>query len=296
LASPGAEGHYWRLAGETRGLVQDSNRTPVRQAVPVACPANERDFQAMAFARGGLAWYVAWVMRPSFGTRPRPRPRSGPRRRPAAIGALSAALLIVSCGTDRIDLLPPIQAEGGSGYTGSSSIPSAGDGGDDDDDPRGSGGALTNGGGANSGGGGSGGGCVGEACGGFMFGGAGHCDPEHEPCSGCRHDDDCRPGDQCSPLFGGVCVECLTPDDCDPGYACEQATGQCVVACEDLSDCDGQLCDTTQGLCVECLDHADCKDSERNYCDWVRRCVECMEDWQCGSGRHCNIARGYCED
>lgn len=281
--------------------MQDSNRTAFRQAVTTT-PGNERDFQALAFARENRAWYVARVMPPSVGLRL------------AAIGAVSGAL-IVSCGTDRIDLLPPIQAQGGSGQAGSSSVSSAGEGGHD---PSGSAGAPTsNSGGAN--GGGSGGGCAGEACGGFTFGGAGHCDPEHEQCSGCWRDEHCPEGKYCAPFFGGVCVECVENEDCDAGYACEQASGECMVACEDSDDCSGKRCDTELGLCVECLDDFDCDGTARGYCDWTRRrcvecvmnahcaegggrvcvnggwCAECYDDSHCGSGRHCN-PNGYCED
>jgi len=108
--------------------------------------------------------------------------------------------------------------------------------------------------------------------------------------AGCQSDDDC-PGGRCNPNTF-TCVECLTSQDCDEGEACSKWECIPLVQCEKAEDCaEGLVCDLEQGVCVECVEDADCEAGvcEENVCK-----LPC--DLGCPDGMVCDDLTGFCVD
>lgn len=121
---------------------------------------------------------------------------------------------------------------------------------------------------------------------GDCFGAVPHCDTAQERCVACATDDDC-PGELfCEPITG-ECRDCVTDDHC-PSPArpiCDPASRQCTATCVDNGDCptgDGPgFCDTTDGVCYDCLPTAGCLFCEQN----THSCVGCLTDDDCPANR-----------
>jgi hypothetical protein len=95
-----------------------------------------------------------------------------------------------------------------------------------------------------------------------------------------------------------VCVQCSGDAGCGDHKknACNQSTHSCELPCLTDSDCDApDVCDTTQGVCADCLTdtHGSCSGTSEPYCiDEV--CVECRTSADCESQQLCWAAEGNC--
>jgi Cys-rich repeat protein len=108
----------------------------------------------------------------------------------------------------------------------------------------------------------------------------------------------CPAGETC---VDGTCeagAECLADSDCLVGEVCEN--GQCVEGCRTDRDCrQGLICDTSggdPGVCVECIDDADC-----TLPGWICGADgfchgECQNDRDCPGNQVCDRNLGYCVD
>ncbi|MCK5801609.1 MAG: hypothetical protein KAI66_02195, partial [Lentisphaeria bacterium] len=115
--------------------------------------------------------------------------------------------------------------------------------------------------------------------------------------AGCISDDDCGWGDHCW-LDEHACVECLNDDHCIMG-ACDLSSHTCTRTCSRDQECQGNdVCDTTAepSICVECYadDTGNC-DGSGLLCDTSNRvCVECLEDTDCAEGESCDPIAQVC--
>ena len=113
----------------------------------------------------------------------------------------------------------------------------------------------------------------------------------------CFKHSDCPGGDPF--CVGGRCVECQSPADCtNQGETCDSVSGKCKPTCTDSTTCaqgDANLCNTTRGVCVRCIQDTDCGGGDP-YCNPTRdRCVECRSKTDCGAGEPiCLPGRGKC--
>lgn len=234
-------------------------------------------------------------------------------RRAGALATISA-LVVLSCGSETIDLLQD-RSGGGAAMSGAGPI-SAGQSGAGSASQAGT---ATNGGGGSAAAGGSGG-CAGASCGGsggFGVGGFFNGCPYGIGCQQCDADNECSDREFCSNKFR-VCVECDELDGCRQGFRCNLSTGRCAVSCEHSGDCDnGKVCDQVLGgcvqcssdeqcendqimstrrcalgQCVECTQASDCDDEQRPHCAPNQlRCVECLFDEQCPFDERCELGR-----
>jgi hypothetical protein len=235
-----------------------------------------------------------------------------PRRRTAGLVAALASIVAVSCGSDMIDLLPPVADTSGGSANGAGAAaqagadvgggPASGGGSSLPEGAAGNAGALSGGGNAGaSGQGGKGGssGCPGAGCnigGNVSFGGGFGfpCEPNtNGTCTPCASDDQCPLSQQCS---HNVCT-CTDDRQCRSGFSCDRLVGRCAPSCQNTFECrDGRICDPTQGACVTCTPGGDqCPsdngDPDAHIC-YFRRCVECVADEDCTQGtRH--LCAGY---
>ncbi|MBN2693044.1 hypothetical protein JXR93_00150 [bacterium] len=129
----------------------------------------------------------------------------------------------------------------------------------------------------------------------------------------CSSHNDCAEGYHCD-LQNGVCVEnsagCTTSDDCEDGEICENQVCIPYNGCSTDSDCieEGKpACNTTSGLCYECLTNEHCADGYRcntslNSCQLeFLECqgVSCSGNGDCvvlNDRPKCNCYEGYREE
>jgi hypothetical protein len=226
-----------------------------------------------------------------------------PRLGHAGLLAALLSLVAVSCGSDVVDLLPPMTGAGNGGGAGEAASAAAGasSGGVRNEAGR----AATSQAGASGAAAGSGGkagnagaaGCSGFGCGnagegpslGGAFGGP-ICNNGTSSCTPCLSDVQCASDQHCSRFLGNLCVQCAEKGQCKPGFTCDRLVGRCGPSCKSTFECnDGRVCDMTQGTCVTCIDNQQCEsdgDPDTRVC-YQRRCVQCQEDADCTQGaRH----------
>jgi hypothetical protein len=109
----------------------------------------------------------------------------------------------------------------------------------------------------------------------------------------CHSDNDCPSPDtpRCD-LARQTCVECVGDSaDCDgrASSVCNRLTEQCAFPCTTNRDCPSDdVCDSRQGVCVECLTDRDCADPGEPLClQEQEKCVECKTDRDCTGGTQC---------
>ena len=135
-----------------------------------------------------------------------------------------------------------------------------------------------------------------------------------DDCKACGVDEDCEQvGDFCS---GGRCfapqgrTTCAQSYQCPTGERCDRTVRLCVpdnggcgfcgsefpeLCCENE-----QICDEQSGQCItlgdeECTPATvvdDCRQGQQ--CDQNGRCVQCINDGDCGPGLECNEGTGFC--
>ena len=220
-----------------------------------------------------------------------------PRLRSAGLAAALVSLVALSCGSDAIDLLPPL---GGSANGGASSTSGAagadaraagnnGNGADGGGPLNQSGGGGVSGspvagsGGATAGGGG----CSGAGCGGFSgFGGStntsgasgtGNCASGMGQCVPCLHNEQCPANLVCAQT--GFCVQCENNRQCGTNEGCDPSVGRCGPTCQSTNDCtDGKVCDPNSRrlrfVHQRPTNARTTSDPDTRVC-FFRRCVEC---------------------
>jgi len=90
----------------------------------------------------------------------------------------------------------------------------------------------------------------------------------------------------------GTCEACDVDGDCPFGQTCD-ASKQCRFACSQQGRCFGAVCDTTDNVCVQCLEDDNC--GVLQQCDATTRscvaqqelCAPCGSDDECGAGNLC---------
>lgn len=138
-------------------------------------------------------------------------------------------------------------------------------------------------------------------------------DPDAPLGGQCEVSDDCPGvGDFCS---GGSCYspagrepctasyQCPSDERCDlTVFLCVPDNGGCNF-CADLPELcceDEQICDQETGFCndiaaPECTEATAQEDCRANQqCDSLGRCVQCIENADCGPGTECNVGTGNC--
>ena len=108
---------------------------------------------------------------------------------------------------------------------------------------------------------------------------------------GCRSHTDC---DRASERVCGSdkkCRDgCLIDSECSLGYICS-ANYTCIKGCKSSANCpEGKVCNVAIKECVDCLTDPDCTDRRK-------KCVfnDCIpKDWECGDDDHC--IGGFCEN
>jgi hypothetical protein len=138
-------------------------------------------------------------------------------------------------------------------------------------------------------------------------------DPESPIGSQCLVSDDCpNPGDFCT---GGTCLDpagrtpCTATHQCGAGERCDLTVFLCVPdngGCTFANifpelECEGGfLCDESTGFCIEQGSEIECTADDLSncfpgqQCDVAGRCVQCINDDDCGTGTTCNEATGSC--
>ena len=130
------------------------------------------------------------------------------------------------------------------------------------------------------------------------------------PPNSCDDDGDC-PGQVCNPVTH-TCVECVVTSDCGPKQKCEKWKCEDQAGCEADADCeDGFVCDEEVGVCVECLEDADCPEGTCffNHCvlpcdngcpvgfvcdELTNMCIQCVTDEDCLEEEWCNTTEYAC--
>lgn len=103
--------------------------------------------------------------------------------------------------------------------------------------------------------------------------GANKCIPD----PGCYGDEFCEEGELCDLV----------------NHECTQPSTQCA-RCSPENTCPGTAtCDLAKRECVAVGEEAECRTGE--FCDPLLRCVQCINDDQCGPGTFCNASVGRCE-
>jgi hypothetical protein len=103
-----------------------------------------------------------------------------------------------------------------------------------------------------------------------------HCDLEGHGCV-----PSCRDSKQCAPPN----TFCLTGTDPNDAGIC--------VECIEHADCPGGFCNERH-RCIECNDDPDCdQNTSRRKCNAQSACVECLNDSDCATNR-CDEGRGVC--
>jgi hypothetical protein len=59
---------------------------------------------------------------------------------------------------------------------------------------------------------------------------------------------------------------------------------------------EGEVCNTTDDRCVECLQNSDCKNANRPICNTAHDfCVQCVTNADCGDAGQTCSALGVCQ-
>lgn len=106
------------------------------------------------------------------------------------------------------------------------------------------------------------------------------CDRDANKCipdPGCYGDEFCEDGEICDLV----------------NHECTQVSIQCTRCSADNTCAGTATCDQAKRECVASGDEAACRTGE--FCDPLRRCVQCIRDDQCGPGTFCNASVGRCE-
>jgi hypothetical protein len=122
-----------------------------------------------------------------------------------------------------------------------------------------------------------------------------YCDARTGICATCSSDSQCV-GD--AGLAGVHCLDagycgCFSMADCPAGAACDPFFGQCAPSCVFLAgQCAwGTVCNPRDGLCVQCLQDADCSSQAPAYAyclndiDAGTTCVACLTPADCPSDK-----------
>jgi len=146
----------------------------------------------------------------------------------------------------------------------------------------------------------------------------------------CDNTRPCVFGEFCSTLLGSchtssTAADCTRRGQCPAGQTCDKDANKCVADpgcygdrfCEESEICDlmnhectqvsiecarctsegacngNAVCNSLSRECVAPGNEASCRTGEQ--CDPLRRCVQCLNDDQCGPGTFCNAALGKCE-
>jgi hypothetical protein len=122
-----------------------------------------------------------------------------------------------------------------------------------------------------------------------------HCDTRSGECVGCVSDTQCTGVVRrvCDWALK-VCVECEVDADC-MGGTCDPTSHRCVSTCVDSGLCpDGLFC--VSGACVDCTNDAYCIGSRSgSKCDTsIGLCVQCLSDDQCPGASLCDRTIGRC--
>ncbi|HTA93472.1 MAG TPA: hypothetical protein VK745_28030, partial [Polyangiaceae bacterium] len=67
---------------------------------------------------------------------------------------------------------------------------------------------------------------------------------------------------------------------------------------ECVGTCPGNrpACDTTTGMCVECLSDTDCVGTGKPGClVSTHKCEDCSKTSQCPAGKTCDVTKGQCQ-
>lgn len=140
------------------------------------------------------------------------------------------------------------------------------------------------------------------------------CSPVAGYCGECTFHSDCGPGLPRCNENTARCVGCLNDRDClaagkAAGQVCDPATLTCVDGCRlrkdtEPSDCaQGERCDgatvESLGRCIECkpaTEAFDCvsRPGKPRCHTTSARCVECVEDPDCGGNKQCDQNRNIC--
>jgi hypothetical protein len=153
------------------------------------------------------------------------------------------------------------------------------------------------------------------------------CDPVTRVCVACLTDQDCTtqtPYCTADIDAGNNCVECVSPDQCPSGMpgcnsfrnmcgSCFASTdcpasapvcqgfacGQSCVLPDGGEYCATGVCQASTGLCVACLQDADCAgQAGRPFCasdvDAGTRCVQCLQASDCPDAGYCNSQFLFC--
>ncbi len=99
----------------------------------------------------------------------------------------------------------------------------------------------------------------------------------------CEVDEDCEGGFGPEVCVDEVCVQCRDDEQCQEGDHCS-ADNTCGECAND-EHCDEGLCNEA-GRCVECVEDIDCGD-DGGSCNDLGECVECADDADCGEGEVC---------
>ena len=132
------------------------------------------------------------------------------------------------------------------------------------------------------------------ACSTACTGSTPHCDETSMTCVACLVDGHCAP-EYC---VDNACVACRTNADCPVGMPVCSPTSNTCVGCENPADCSGrtgtEVCDATDGACVECLasDRTACGTNVCNHA--ARTCTSTMERSanlceECVADEHCQM-------
>lgn len=123
-------------------------------------------------------------------------------------------------------------------------------------------------------------------------------------CAECVERDDC--GVQttllfCHPVTGACELPCdprgpaEQPAFCTATDQCDRVIGLCVECVEDANCTDGPraVCNLERGQCAECVGSGDCS-ADAPICDPDSRCVECVDDNDCAVGLLCQPGAQRC--
>lgn len=139
------------------------------------------------------------------------------------------------------------------------------------------------------------------------------CAPDDESCTPCELQDDCAAGQFCS---GAACFDatgragCTSSFQCPSGERCDRNVFLCVPDRGGCTFCgpdfpelcceDGQVCSEQTGFCEE-IPQAECDPQAADdgcpaglFCDELSRCVQCVDDGDCGPNLACDEGAGTC--
>ena len=143
------------------------------------------------------------------------------------------------------------------------------------------------------------------------------CPPEDPSCVPCSENTDCvaELGFQ-SFCSGGRCFSQTGRTDCTQDFQCESDercdtteflcvpdSGACRFCSADFPElccANDFVCDTASGSCIDARFERECDVADDcpvggDQCDTFGRCVQCVEQGDCGPGTECNAATGLCD-